>query len=213
MATRVRTCRGGTGLSVQGCRTFRGGTDLSVQGCRVRWGLAGAMATAGRWVAGADSGQLRAGAGSGRLRAGAGSGRLRRLPFLAALLHTAMAAPDTWDQVQTVLMGIGSGEAAAGQALRAAKLLDPADSSLAGLAHLATVKDAANAERALHRWVDRQAWRRLLPEIYHFVTPKYRVDYTVEEGCHAAATEAATAASTRSSSSSNEQSGKDKRTP
>jgi hypothetical protein len=108
------------------------------------------------------------------------------LQFLAAFLHTAMATQDAWAHLQTLLLGIGSGEAAASQALRTAKLLDPAwGSSVAGLVKIAGHKDVANGERALHRWVQKQPWRRLLPGLYHFATPKYTETYERRDGRHA----------------------------
>ena len=105
--------------------------------------------------------------GAARRRAGAGHGRLR--------------PTDRWAQLRTVLMQIGSGEAPAASVLRTASTLAEGNPGLATLGNLAGLVRVDEGEKALHRWASKQMWRRLLPELYTFVTEKFRVDDAVDE--------------------------------
>ena len=106
--------------------------------------------------------------GAARRRAGAGHGRLRPVA-------------DRWTQLRTVLLQIGSGEAPAASVLRTASTLAEGNPGLATLGNLAGLVRVDEGEKALHRWASKQMWRRLLPELYTFVTEKFRVGDTVDE--------------------------------
>ena len=64
---------------------------------------------------------------------------------------------------------VGRIEDRAGSCKRVTRLaraaLRPATSALEGVA---SISSDHNAERAIHRWAQRQAWRQLLPAVYQF---------------------------------------------
>ena len=77
---------------------------------------------------------------------------------------------------EELLLAIGEGRLSISSAARIAeaRMAEPSpDADTAALAACAA-SEGKNAERTLHRWVERQPWRKLLPQPYAFKAPLQR---------------------------------------
>ena len=97
--------------------------------------------------------------------------------LVSSWTHSPMAA-EAWDLEMELLCLPSTGGSVHVMQRLASKISASCRDTPAHVVELAKLANNSHRERDLHRWVDRQPWRRLLPAVYEFALP-----YT-EDGVH-----------------------------
>ena len=92
-----------------------------------------------------------------------------------------MDSADAWDlEMELLLLPAQGGSVRKMQKLSQGIARVCGDDVPVHIRDLAALRDSSHRERDLHRWVSRQVWRDLLPDVYEFDLP-YTPDQINEE--------------------------------
>ena len=105
--------------------------------------------------------------------------------FVLCILFGAMDSLEAWDLEMELLGLVGTGSASIAKMASLSRRISTACSNVpVHVQEIAMLPNNEHRERALHRWCNKQVWRKVLPDVYDFDIPLTRDGIHEDMGQH-----------------------------